>query len=578
MQLKPGRTGRNEACGCGSGKKYKKCCGRPDAISVAPLAEPAPPNVLAMVRLLWSARYAEFETQIRAALAIHPDLPVLWRLLARGVYEQHRDPLEALQTAARLLLENPEAHTNLGAVLRTRGRLARAHESVGSVLRELGGLEEAEASLERARALEPDCAEIRTRLASVQRLLGRVAQSEANIQCALELDPGYVPAAIEQAELATDRGEFEIAESLYREAFARDSSSAAAWAGIVDTRRMTVADAVWLTQAEQLAARRPHDEVRLRFAMGKYLDDIGEYDRAFASYRQANELVKTNRVPHDRRRLSERFESVRQRYDAAWIDCARVRAPIERRPIFVVGMLRSGTSLAEQILASHPAVFGAGELSFWESRSRRVAAAGGECGPAPAPLESLAAEYDALFTTLAADQRYVVDKMPLNFMHLGVIHAALPTARIIHMRRHPIDTCLSVYFQNLSAEHSYANDLNDIAHYHDEYRRLMSHWRTVLSPDAMLEVPYEALVAQPELWSRRMVEFAGLPWDEACLDFHLSRRTVYTCSRWQVRQRINTASVERWRRYAAHVGPLLRLDPALSETASGNRVHGLHRA
>jgi len=228
-------------------------------------------------------------------------------------------------------------------------------------------------------------------------------------------------------------------------------------------------------------------------------------------------------------------------------------------------MPRSGTSLAEQIIGSHPAAFGAGELTFWENASRRVAAGRLESGPDPALLETLAVEYDALLATLAGDRRYIVDKMPANFANLGMIRAALPRARIIHMRRHPIDTCLSIYFQNLPVWHTYANDLDDIAHYHDEYGRLMSHWLTVLSPDTILEVPYEALVAEPELWSRRMVEFAGLPWVEDCLDFRLTRRTVRTSSRWQVRQRINTASVERWRRYAAHVGPLRRLDPALPE-------------
>lgn len=562
MQLKVGKTRPNEACRCGSGKKYKRCCGRPEATSPARVpVEPAPPNILPMVRLLWAARYAEFEAEVRAALAFHPDSPVLWRLLGRAVYEQDRDPVEALQTTGRRLLENPETDKPCG-VLRTRGRLVKAHQSLGSILHELGGFEEAAVSLERALALEPDSADILTCLASVQRLQGRAVECEASIKRALELVPGYEPAIFENAELASDRGEFEVAESLYREAFARDSNSAAAWAGIVDTRRMTSADAAWLTRAEQLAARRPRAEVRLRFAIGKYLDDIAAYDQAFASYRQANELAKANRPPHDRRRLSKRFESVRQLYDADWIDSARVRTPIERRPIFVVGLPRSGTSLAEQILASHPAVFGAGELSFWEVRSRRMVTAALESRHDPAPLDSLAAEYDALLAKVAADQAYVVDKMPGNFLCLGAIHAALPGARIIHIRRHPIDTCLSIYFQNLAPSYSYANDLDDIAHYHDEYQRLMTHWLAVLSPDAILEVAYEALVAQPEFWARRMVEFAGLPWDEACLDFHLTRRSVRTFSRWQVRQRISAASIERWRRYAPHLGPLLRLEPA----------------
>jgi tetratricopeptide (TPR) repeat protein len=534
--------------------------------------------------LLVLERFGEAAEHYHRLIALRPETPEAHSNLGRALRAMGQ--LQAAGEAQRRALElrpgSAELHNNFGSARFELGRfeeaaasyrraleldpgLAKAHANLGRALRELGRLAEAEATLEQALALEPDSADTAARLATVQRLQGDAARAEASIKRALELDPGHGPATIERANLALERGEFESAEALYREGFVRDSTSAAAWAGIVATRRMTPADAPWFLQAEQLAGRqRPlQDEMRLRFAMGKYLDDIGEYDRAFASYRHANELARTSRPPHDRRQLSEWFGCIRQFYDAGWIDSSRSQRPTERRPIFVVGMPRSGTSLVEQILASHPTVFGAGELSFWATASLRVAAASLESNAGPISPESLAAEYDALLAALAGEQRHVVDKMPANFAHLGLIHTALPAARIIHVRRHPIDTCLSIYFQNFSVvAHSYANDLHDIAHYYEEYQRLMSHWLMVLPPASILEVPYEALVADPESWGRRMVEFVGLSWDERCLDFHRTTRSVRTASSWQVRQRISAASVQRWRHYAAHVEPLLKLAPA----------------
>ncbi len=168
-------------------------------------------------------------------------------------------------------------------------------------------------------------------------------------------------------------------------------------------------------------------------------------------------------------------------------------------------------------------------------------------------------EYLRLQNDLSASALRVVDKMPSNFLHLGLIHAALPHARFIHMRRNPIDTCLSIYFQNFDVGHSYANDLEDLAHYFGEYSRLMSHWISLLPEHAIMEVPYEGLVDDPAAWSRKMVDFIGLAWDERCLDFRRTERAVVTRSRWQVRQSISRSSVERWRRYEQFIGPLLTL-------------------
>jgi hypothetical protein len=160
---------------------------------------------------------------------------------------------------------------------------------------------------------------------------------------------------------------------------------------------------------------------------------------------------------------------------------------------------------------------------------------------------------------LSSDALRVVDKMPANFLSLGLIHEVLPRARIIHMRRNALDTCLSIYFQHFKTGHSYANDLGDLAHYYAQYSRLMQHWRSIMPEDALLDVPYEGLVDDQEHWSRKMLEFVGLPWDVQCLDFHQTNRSVITASKWQVRQKMTRSSVDRWRNYEQFLGPLRNL-------------------
>jgi tetratricopeptide (TPR) repeat protein len=490
--------------------------------------------------------------------------------------------VESYKAALALLPDSPELHNSLGNALLDIGQIeaavdsyrrsielkpdsAKAHSNLASALREHAMFDEALASYERALELQPDSADILTNLATVQRLLGQPAQAEASVCNALALNSASTAAVLVRGDLAADRGDFTAAENQYRRAFAMDADSAAAWAGIAAVRKFADGDDEWIAQAQRLAEGplRPRDAVQLHFAIGKYFDDSKDYGRAFASYRAANELVKTYRPPHDRAQLTRSFESVAQLYDRDWIEAARAVTPPDAsaRPIFVVGMPRSGTSLAEQILASHPDVFGAGELSYWKLAAFEFGRMGLEAGPSAALCLEFAEGYRRLLAALAPDHGQVVDKMPANFVQLGLIHSALPEARIIHMRRDPIDTCLSIYFQNFHTAHSYSNDLGDLAHYYDEYRRLMRHWHEVLAPGTVLDVPYDALVDDPESWTRRMLEFVGLPWHEACLNFHETNRMVRTFSKWQVRQKINRRSVQRWRNYAAFVGPLLRLSP-----------------
>jgi tetratricopeptide (TPR) repeat protein len=489
-------------------------------------------------------------------------------------------PHDAIDSYRRALLRDPtraEVHCNLGNALLDLGQPEAAAASyqraleikpdfvaalvhLGGALRELGQASAAEARFREALQLQPGSAEVHHNLAVVLRLQNLTAQAEASCRTALDLNPRLVAAIVFLAKLQVDRGNFAEAEALFQRAIAIDPDSPEAWSGLPSLRKMTVLDAAWLAEAQRVADRSPapRREVHLRYAIGKYFDDVRDFPQAFANYRRANELTKLYAPKHDREQLARFVEQLIQWHDRSWVARARNESRASQRPVFIVGMPRSGTTLAEQILASHPAVFGAGELPFWGiALARSLAASDGRNGEID--VRALADDYLRLLDGLSAAAERVVDKMPTNFLSIGLIHAALPDARIIHMRRNPVDTCLSIYFQDFETAYSYANDPGDLAHSYGEYLRVMDHWRSVLHENAILDVPYEGLVEDQEGWSRRMLEFIGLPWDPNCMNFHQTRRTVATVSSWQVRQAINKSSVERWRHYERFVEPLLRL-------------------
>jgi tetratricopeptide (TPR) repeat protein len=689
------KPGRNAPCPCGSGNKFKACCGRLAATGEAQArSELAGPDDVPrtelepLLGLMDAGHFVELEGAARALLGTRPRSGLVWQLLGISLGRQGKDALPALSAAARHLPQDAPAHLNLGNALGRAGRLAEAaesfrralalqpdfaeahsnlsdvqlelgqlaeainsarraveirpafaaaqqnlgrallrlgryaeavdscrraiqlrpdfaeaHNSLGSALAKLGRPEEAIAGFRRAVAISPGFAEAHANLANAVRATGnlgeavegyrraillkpdfvsalielatalrlqrRTAESEATCNAALRIAPDSAPAFAVLAELRADNGHFAEAEDYFKRAVACDPESVEAWAGLARVRRMTPSDAAWTSAVQALVERGLplQREMTLRYALGKYFDDVQDFPNAFLNYQRANELASQCAPAHDRAGLSRTIDLIIHSHSREWLTNLRPAANPSRRPVFIVGMLRSGTTLAEQILASHPAVLGAGELTFWTTELAALTAATGD---APrirlddARLAILGTDYLRVLENLSHAAARVVDKLPTNFLALGLIRCAFPNARIIHMRRNPVATCLSIYFQHFEAANTYANDLGHLAHYHREYQRLMDHWRTILPTSAMLEVPYEELVGKPQEWSRRMVEFLDLPWDPRCLEFHRTARTVVTASKWQVRQAIDPASVQRWRHYENFVGPLLSLLPEAS--------------
>jgi len=447
---------------------------------------------------------------------------------------------------------------------------AEAHNSLGCALLDLVQLREAEASFRQALKLKPDYAEAHNNLAYILRLGSQAIEAETSCRRALELAPGLMSAVALLAELHGDKGQFAEAEHLYQRAISLDPESPLPWAGIAHLRRMTRADSAWLSAAQRIANRHPppRQEVTLRCALGKYFDDVKEFEQAFSNYECAQKLTKLYRpayAQYHRQNHQRRIDNIIRLYDQNWLVRVRRNSNPSPRPVFIVGLRRTGTTLAEQILASHPAVFGAGTRDYWcnVAPEHESCLASGDDGDDL--ISKLACDYLRLLDELSTGALRIVDKMTTNFMCLGLIHAALPNARFIHMRRNPIDTCLANYFVAFNV----ANDLEDLAHYYLEYSRLMGHWQLTLPNDTVLDVPYENLVDNQEAWSRKMLEFIDLPWDARCLDFRRTPRSIVTESRWQVRQKMSRGSVERWRNYAKFIEPLLR---SLQVPAPGDRA------
>ncbi len=501
---------------------------------------------------------------------------------ARGAHGEAADVYrKVLERKPRHLL----ALNNLGVAFYKLGRfseaLAQFREAVGvqssyadaqfnlgTLLRCTGRILESEMPLRRALKLNPNHVEARVSLGLTLVMLGRLEDAEECFEKVLKVSPRNARALCGVGQIASLRGRFGEAEATFKRALELDAGIPTAWAALANLRKMTPADASWLKGAEKVAASSglaPLDEADLRFAIGKYYDDVGMFDLAFRSYRCANELQKRAAAPYDRQARTRFVDEMIRAYpgdgsvDQQTVGRVQRGASDSELPVFVTGMMRSGTSLVEQIISSHPAARGSGELPFWNDvgrkypdlvRNRRLAE----------PLrKKLADSYLRTLENQAEGALRVVDKSTFNTDYLGLIHSVFPQARIVYLRRDPIDICLSCYFHQFSTAHNFTMDLADLAHYYREHRRLIAHWMRVLPPGTLLEVPYAELVAHQEEWTRRILEFIGLEWDERCLQFHTTERPVLTASFWQVRQKIYNSSVGRWRGYEKFLGPLLAL-------------------
>jgi tetratricopeptide (TPR) repeat protein len=546
-------------------------------------------------------RLAEAEEQLQRALTLKPGAPNVSNNLGLLCTEQGRLE-EAERYYGEALKADPRAIrtlNNLAVTLKQMGRLDDAGEwlvkalqidprdvgtltNYGDILNTLSRHGEARRLLEEAVRLDPSCAEAHNNLGVTLKELGRTADSIAHLERALQINPSYTPALNNLGNALVSAGDVAAGTQKFLRVLELDPSDVPAMFALATSTRHTFADSEVQRMLGMLtrAKTRADERELLHFALATVLDKRGAHDEAFEHAIAGNQLKKTSYRrrgldfdPAQHLTLCDELISVFSPSNFPRL----ATADSAEEPIFVVGMPRSGTTLVEQILASHPSVFGGGELSYIPQLAADLPALLGS--PASYPLclnrldttkaREIAQRHVNQLREFGGGAPRVVDKMTINFLHIGLITLLFPKARIIHCRRDPRDICLSCFFHNFASPGlCFTFALEDLGFYYQQYERLMDHWRRFL-PMPILEMQYEELVREPEKWTRALLSYCGLEWDDRCLAFHQTERQVKTASALQVRQPMYTRSVGRWKPYEAHLKPLLEAihEPPSRDTA-----------
>ena len=521
---------------------------------------------------------------LETSIKLQPQQPechdVLGRiLLASGQAEKaatcfrkvvHLAPTEAAAWSMLAGLEgqlgNADAAMHAGsAAVRLDPGSVEAHVNLANALAELDRVKEAAEQYTLAVQFAPANCDIRLRLALMQERQGDVDAAMDGYRAVLQQQPGHLDAVAGEARMLELAGDAQAACGRvlpHIDAGMVNAGIALAFASLSShhgRREQAIALLAGLLSAPHTASERSD----LHFALGKLYDQAGEYGQAFGHFEQANRLRDSHRFAIDRQR--QLVFALISTYSESFVRSMPRAANTSDRPVFIIGMPRSGTSLVEQILASHADIHGAGEL--WDIGEMAAAfpdpAGSGRHYPlsagavTPVVLDSLAEHYLARLQQLNDTARRVTDKMPHNFLYLGLIAQLFPRSRIIHCTRNPLDTCLSCYCSDLQMQHGYANDLVTLGAYYRLYQQLMEHWKAVMDLP-ILDIGYEALVGDLEQTSRRMVEFCDLPWDENCLRFAENTRIVTTLSHAQVRQPLYSRSINRAAHYREYLQPLIQ--------------------
>jgi tetratricopeptide (TPR) repeat protein len=495
-------------------------------------------------------RDREAVENFQRVLALKPDIAEVHYNFANVLQrlERYQDAIEHYQAALRL-----------------RPGLTRVYGNLGRALFSLGRWQDALEYVQRGTQLEPTSAQLHHAMGLIFKELERYQESLASFEKALALNPGDLASLASKGTLLHILGRLNDARAVIKQVIARDPNNTANYLKLTDIAPMKSGDSE-ITAMENLltniGSRSEEEQINLHFALAKAYRDTGKPAQSFEHLVQGNAL-RRRRTDYVESAVMNHFDRICQVFSPELIKSKAGQGNPSEQPIFIIGMPRSGTTLIEQIIGSHTRVCPGGERDAFERALLKVT--NSRASEYPDSIPSMTAEqvgavgaaYLEMMRAIIPVADRFTDKLPGNYMYAGLIHLALPQARIIHVRRDAIDTCVSCFSINFSSSQTFAYDLVELGHYYRAYEKLMDHWRRVLPPNFMLEVQYEDVINDFENRARQIVTFCGLEWDAKCLAFHKLERAVLTASATQVRQPIYRSSIGRWREYGEQLSPLL---------------------
>ena len=482
--------------------------------------------------------FANARRMAEKAAQLEPESPMPYVSLAEIMY------LEDRYEEAEIVLKKAMELGPDTAVLNIR---------LADILEKANKFSEAIEALDKAEELNPEMPQIAHKKSTIYFVYNHLDKAMEALDKSLSLKPDYVPAIATKSEVLQSLGRMEEAYDAARQGMELNDTLPFLYFTMSKVKKFTEDDTDFkkmLKLVEKVGNQGREQEAALNFALYKAWTDIGDHIKAFEVLKKAND-AKREVVPHSLERQRKGFANVKRKYTKEFVDSLEDRGYDDETPILIVGMPRSGTTLTEQILASHPDVYGAGELPDL-SEVERI---NGELNPDNCEL--LGKQYVERVKALSNGEKFVSDKMPGNFMRVGQIITTMPNAKIIHCMRDPIDTCLSCYKQLFARGQYWSYDLEEMADFYNSYKDLMAYWHKMF-PNRILDISYEDTVSNFEPQVRKLLDFVGLEWNDACLTPHKSKRPILTASKGQVRKPIYKTSVKAWKRYEEQLQPLIQ--------------------